>query len=57
MIDTDARVLFIDPVDNAIPPDAIGAVTVEFTGQLCSHLRFFQQSIHRCSNEPFDFRR
>jgi hypothetical protein len=27
-----ARFFFIDPVDDAIPPDSIGAATIEFAG-------------------------
>jgi len=41
MIDIDAGVLFIDPVNNAMAPYAIGAITVKFAGQFCPHLRFF----------------
>jgi hypothetical protein len=39
VINVDARFFFIDPVDYAISPNAIGVVTVQFPCQFCTYLR------------------
>jgi hypothetical protein len=38
VIDFQAGLFVIDPVNDAITPDAIGTVTVEFTGEFRTHL-------------------
>jgi hypothetical protein len=57
VINFQTGIFFVDSVDDAIAPYAIGTIAVEFAGQCHAHLTACEQGIDGRADKLFDFRR